>query len=133
RASGCRRCAGSRCAALRAACSRGSSPLAGSEARAPGGEDLRERAELHLVARQPGARDLVEVDRAAVERAQEVVEQTLAGGRVIEDLTDQRRLRRFLDEVAQALGRLAEAFAKESEAGRVAHWQLRRVQVPALI
>ena len=47
------------------------------------------------------------VHRAAVDRAQEVVEQALAGRGVVEDVADERRLRRLVDEVRAAARRPA--------------------------
>ena len=97
-------------------------------------QDLHERPRRELVERQAALLDrLLLRDRAAVHRAQEVVQQALPGRGVVEHVADERRLRRLLDEVAQALGRGVEAFEEERVDRGVARRQLRRVQVPALV
>src|SRR3954465_9010423 len=71
--------------------------------------DLDEGLAADLVERQPGRQRLLLGDGAARDAAQEVVEQALAGGRVVEHVADQGRLRGLVDEVAQPLGRRPEA------------------------
>src|SRR5688572_20500509 len=72
-------------------------------------------------------------DRAAVDRAEKIVEQALTGCSVVENVTDERRFRSFFDEVFQTFGSCVEAFEKERVDGCVASRELRRVQVPTLI
>src|SRR6202011_2984175 len=67
-------------------------------------QDLHERAAAQLLQREAGGQRLLLGDGAAVERAEEVVEEALTGRGVIEDVADQRGLPRLFDEVAQALG-----------------------------
>lgn len=71
--------------------------------------------------------------RAAVDRPQEIVEETLAGRRVIKDFSDERRLSGFLDEVAEALGGSVEAFEEEGKNRGVAGHELRGMEIPSLI
>src|SRR5436305_12614959 len=72
-------------------------------------------------------------DRAAVYRAQEVVEQPLSRRGVVEHVADEGCARGLLDEVTEALGRRAETLKEESVDGRVARRELCGVQVPPLI
>ena len=58
-------------------------------------------------------------DRAAVQRAQEVVQQSLSGRGVVEDVADERGLRGLGDEVAEPLGRRVEPFEEERVDGGV--------------
>src|SRR6185312_14270753 len=99
----------------------------------PSVEDLREGAKGVLLRRETGLRSVGQVDRAAVQATEEVIEEPLARCRVIEDVPDQRGLRRLLDEVAEALRGLIEALQEECVAGGVAHGELRGMQIPALI
>lgn len=71
--------------------------------------------------------------RAGVDRAQEVIEQALAGRRVVEGVTDAIGLRRLLDEGAQPRRRGVHAVEKEGMDGGVADRKLRRMEIPALI
>src|SRR4051812_45681329 len=59
-------------------------------------------------------------DRPAVDGAQEVVEEALAGGGVVEDLADQRGLGGLMNEIAQAVGGGVEALQEEGVEGGVA-------------
>ena len=72
-------------------------------------------------------------DRAAVHRAQEVVQQSLPGRGVVEHVADERRLRGLLDEVAEPIRRRVEPFEEERVHRGVARRQLRGMQIPALI
>src|SRR5215204_7763868 len=97
-------------------------------------QNLDEGAGAQFVGREPAqARGLRLGESAAVDRAQEVVEQTLTRRRVVEHVADERGARGLLDKVAQTLRGRPEAFEEEGVDGRVARRQLRRVQVPALI
>src|SRR5688572_5537082 len=62
-------------------------------------QDLHERPPPQLVHRQPGGQGLFLREGAAVDAAQEEVEQALAGGGVVEDVADQSRLGRLGHEV----------------------------------
>src|SRR5580700_7328649 len=72
-------------------------------------------------------------DRSAIDRAQEEIQQALAGGGVVEHVADERGLRRFLDKILEARGGRIESFKKKRKYCRVARGQLRRMQVPSLI
>src|SRR5205085_1537745 len=72
-------------------------------------------------------------DCAAVDGAQEIVQESLPGGGVIEHVADERGFGGLLDEVAEALRGGVEAFEEEGEDGGVARRELRGVQVPTLI
>src|SRR5438552_477616 len=72
-------------------------------------------------------------DRAGVDAAQEEVEQALAGGGVVEDVADQRRLRRLVDEVLEPRPGGVDALEEEAVQRAVARHELRRMQIPALI
>src|SRR5690606_39847092 len=76
---------------------------------------------------------LVLGDGPAVDRPQEVVEEALAGGRVVEDLAHQSRLRRLVDEVRQTLSGLIESLQEEPEHGGVPGRKLGGMQIPSLI
>lgn len=52
-------------------------------------------------------------DRAAIDGAQEIVEQTLSGSSIIEHVSNQRRLRRFLYKIFQPHGSGVEALQKK--------------------
>src|ERR1043165_9413867 len=104
-----------------------------SGARPPGGHDLDERFAADLVEREPGRKRFLLGDRAARDAAQEVVEQALAGRRVVEHVADQGRLGGLVDEVAQPLGRRGEAVEEERVDRAVAGRQLRGMEVPALV
>src|SRR6185503_395155 len=100
----------------------------------PPGEDRHERARAQLLEGEPAPRRrLLLADGAAVDRAQEEVEQALPRRRVVEDVADERRLRRLGDEVGEPLRRRVEAVEEERVDRRVTDGQLRRVQVPALV
>ena len=62
-----------------------------------------------------------------------MVQQTLAGCRVVEDLADERGLARFRDEVLEARGRRVETLQEERVERGVARRELRRVEVPTLV
>ncbi len=65
---------------------------------------------------QPGhPRDLLLSDRTAVERPEEVVEQALSGGSVIEHVTDQSGLGGLFHEVAEAFARRSQPLQEEGE------------------
>src|ERR671937_29641 len=97
-------------------------------------QDREERAAAQLVVREAGARErLLLADRTGIEGAQEVVEQRLPGGRVVEDFTDERRLRRAVNEVAQPLARRVEPAEEEGVNRGVSAHELPGVQIPTLI
>ncbi len=54
------------------------------------------------------------INRAAVQRSKKVVQQSLSRRCIVEHVADERRLRRLLDEVAQAIRRRGEPFEKET-------------------
>src|SRR4030095_1472182 len=113
---------------------RGSRPASARLLGAPAAQDGDERAAAKLVEGQGAALGGVRLrERAAAHGAQEVIEQALAGGGVVEDVTDQRRLRRLADEVAQPLGGRVEALEKEGVERGVAARQLGGMEVPALV
>ena len=89
-----------------------------AEPGAPRRQDLRERAQLDLLRREARCGRDPRLDGARVQRAEEVVQQALAGGRVVEDVADQRGLRRLVDEVPQPIRGRREALEEEGVAGR---------------
>src|SRR5207237_5950102 len=95
--------------------------------------DLHERAAAQLVERETGAERFLFRDRAAVHSAQEVVEQPLSRCGVVEDVADERCLSRFLNEVAEPIGRGAERLDEERVDGGVTRRQLRGIQIPPLV
>src|SRR5215471_813250 len=97
-------------------------------------QDRDEGAAADLVDGQAGHLHRARLgDRAGLDRAQEVVEESLPGRGVVEDVAHERRLRGLVDEVPEPLPRGVDAHEKELEQRRVARHQLRRVQVPALV
>src|ERR1051325_2417510 len=97
-------------------------------------QNLHERGRHKLVVgqtRQP--RRLFFGYRAAIDRAQKIIQKALARRGIVEHVANQRGLRGFLDEIAQTLGSRVEALQKECVDRRVACRQLRRMQVPSLI
>ena len=73
---------------------------------ATGGQNRREGPAAELVDRQSRFARFVFGDRARAQSAQEVVQQPLSRRRIVEDVTDECRLRRPLDERAKAGRRL---------------------------
>src|SRR5688500_1831329 len=65
-------------------------------------DHLLERPSLKLLDRETGLPRFVHGQSTGGEAAQEKVQQPLASRSVVEDIARQRRLRRFVDEVAQA-------------------------------
>src|ERR1051325_11744952 len=76
-------------------------------------QNLHERSRAQLVQREAGRQGLVFRQRAAVDAADEIVEQALPGRGVVEDIADQRGLSRLLHEIAQPFGCGGEAFEEE--------------------
>src|SRR6478735_5659080 len=97
------------------------------------GQNLRERAQLDLTRSQTSLFDVTEVDCAAVECAQKIVEQPLTGRRIVEHFTDQRGLRCLFDEVLQPFASAGQALEEERIAGGVAGGQLPGMQIPTLV
>src|SRR5947209_1005441 len=63
-------------------------------------QDARKRSASKLVERQAALRNRFRLgDRAAIQRAQEIAQQPLPGCRVVEQVADDRGLRRLLDEI----------------------------------
>src|SRR3954453_5372161 len=100
---------------------------------APALQNLHERAAAELVEREPRRERFFLRDRAAVEGAEEVVQQALARRGVVEDVADERRLAGLLDEIAEALRRGRESLEEEAVDRGVARRELRGIQIPALI
>src|SRR3981189_805919 len=97
------------------------------------GEDLQEGAPAQLLERDAGDERLFLRECAAVDAAEEEVEQALAGGGVVEHVAHQRRLRGLADEVLQPLARRGQALEEEAVDGAIAARELGGVQVPALV
>ena len=77
-------------------------------------QNLHKRLAAQLLERQAAHLHRFRLaDRAAVHRAQEIVQQPLPGRRIVEHLADQRRLRRLLHEVAQPVRRGGQPFEEE--------------------
>src|SRR5438477_60152 len=72
-------------------------------------------------------------DRAGVDAAQEEVEEALPRRGVVEDIADERRLRRFVDEVLQPCPGGVDALEEEAVQRPVTRDELRRMQIPSLI
>src|SRR5207248_5934445 len=72
--------------------------------------DLHERAAAQLIECQSSRQRFLFRDRAVVQCADEVIEETLSGCGVVEHIADERRLSRFANEVAEAIGRGGESF-----------------------
>src|ERR1700691_1848992 len=66
-------------------------------------------------------------------RLQEVIQQALYHGGIVEHLTDPRGLRGFLDEIFQARGRRVEILEEKRINGRKARGKLRGMHVPTLV
>lgn len=97
-------------------------------------ENLDERAGAQFVGGEAGeAQGFGFGERAGVGGAEEVVEEALTRGGVVEHVADEGGLGGLLDEVAEALGGGVESFEEEGVDGGVAGGELRGVQVPALI
>ena len=97
-------------------------------------ENFRERAQAQILDRQPGQfLCLRSRHGAAVNCSQKIIQQTLAGGCIVEYFAHQSRLRGLLDEIPQALRRRIKTAEKERVDRRITRRQLRRMQIPALI
>ena len=84
-------------------------------------EDLEEGPRAELGLGEAGGGDLRGGDGATALAAQEIIEQALPRGGVVEDVADQGRLRGLLDEVLQARDGGLQALEEEGVDGRVAH------------
>src|SRR6185503_17570227 len=71
--------------------------------------------------------------RAAVNCAQEVIQQSLASGGIVENVSHQSGFRRLLDEILQTLRSGVETLQEKCIDRSIAGRQLRRMQIPALI
>src|ERR1051325_5623817 len=71
--------------------------------------------------------------RAAIDRAQKIIQQSLAGGGIVEDITNQSCFGGLLDKVAQPFRSGVQTFKKESIYRGIAGRELARMQVPALV
>ena len=101
---------------------------------APRLQDLHERSAAKLGRCQPALLDrFVLGDRAAVHRPQEIIQETLSGGGIVEHVANQGGLRGLLHEVLEPLGSRVEPFEEERVHRRIARRQLRRMQVPPLV
>src|SRR5207253_3953371 len=72
-------------------------------------------------------------DCAAVDCAQEIVEQALTRSRIVEHIADERSLRCLLNKIPEPLARCFKTVQKERVDGCVACGQLSRMQIPSLI
>ena len=72
-------------------------------------------------------------ERAAIDRAQKIIQQSLARRRIVKHVANQRCFGRLLDKVAQTFRGRVQALEKESIDGGITGRQLRRMQIPALI
>src|SRR5256714_8418623 len=71
---------------------------------APALQDLHERSAAQLLEREAAHLDrLAFRDGAAVQGAQEIIQQSLSGRRIVEHVADERGLRRLVDEVRQTI------------------------------
>src|SRR5438552_3599117 len=97
-------------------------------------KDLDERAGAQFVERYARAFcSFFFCNGSAVDCTQKVVQEALAGGGVVKNIADKRRLRGFFDEVPETFGRGVEAFKKKCKDGGIPRRQLCRVKIPALI
>src|SRR5260370_29910098 len=101
--------------------------------RTPPAENLHETPASQLLESQARRERLFLGDRAAVQRAQEVIQEALTGSGVVENVADERRLPGLLDEIAETVGSGGEAFQEEGVNGGVTRGKVRRIPIPPLV
>ena len=95
--------------------------------------DLQEGTGAEFGESQAGGFGFLFGEGSAAQSTEEVVEEALAGGGIVEHVSDEGGLGGFLDEVLETRGGDRQAFEKERVDGGVATGELRGVQIPTLI
>src|SRR6185295_19912904 len=96
-------------------------------------EDPKKGFAAELIEREPAQLErFILGDRAAIKRAQEIVQQPLSRRGIVEHVADECRLCGLLDERLQPFRGRAEPFEEECEHRDVTRGQLRRMQIPSL-
>src|ERR1700722_15955246 len=95
--------------------------------------DFQERSTAQFVDGEPGCRRFLLRESAAIQAAQQEIEQALAGGGIVEHVAHQSGLGGLTDKVSQAGGSRIKALQKKRKDRGIARGKLAGMQIPALV